>query len=270
MSEKIKIPIGLAAAICNSRVHQRAMAVYLKIKQLYDSGKIENYRSVLPALAMECCMSVRTLETRLADLALAKFIEYKNGTLHICKWEKIWTHFNIEFKNKRYWYYDASKFNHRLEYVLKALSVKEKKRHCKSTMLRKITKLPELAYELRLILGLSCKADINPSDIIAGQLREFRKGGFSEDESFFINLLNPDTNLSVRYLQKYWGYGKKSKSGPSYMKKVLLKLGLISVTKRESIPSEIRARKAVPGTVFYSRNEKKTKLQLCDDIGFSF
>jgi hypothetical protein len=260
----IKVPIGLASAIANHRGYTRVMATFCRLKALESSSRYTSWRKQLERMAEFCHVSTRTIETRIAELKLAGLVVIDGKDLVLVSWDKVWTKFNITFKTKKYWHYDNEKIPCKAEYLFQLLAIREVQRNMRFAYSLRLKDRPDYQYELKSILGVNNRP-INAQDHLAGVLKAFVYGGYTDQEVYMLSYLNPDDQVSTAYLQKFFGYAKASPSGPSYRKQKLAKLGLATIEKR-SFQSEIRARSANSGTTAYSRMTKKTFLRLCDRI----
>lgn len=266
MSQKIhiKVPIGLASAIANHRGYTRVMATFCRLKALESSSRFTSWRKQMDRMAEFCCFTTRTLETRIAEMKLAGLVISDGADLVLVGWDKVWTKFNIPFKTKLYWHYDNDKLNFKAEYLFHMLALREAQRKMRNAYSLRVKARPDYEYELKSILGVVHRP-ITAQDHLAGILQGFLSGCFAEEDMYMLHYMNPDDQVSVHYQRKLFGYGDKSLSGPSYRKKRMADMGIITVEKR-AVQSLVRSRTAIAGKVMYNRKTKQTFLRMCDRI----
>jgi hypothetical protein len=262
---RIKIPIGLASHYANHRAMIRILATFCRLKAYESSSSIAKWRSNMDELASFCHFSTRTLEGRISEMKTLGLAKVEDGNLSLISWEELWRITNIQVKHKRYWYYDNDKIDCRLEYFFQLLALKEKQKDMRNAYFTRVTNIPGYTTELKYILGVDQKQPITMQDHLVGVLKSFSLQCFSPEENYMLNAVNPDAQISCRKMQEIFGYAESSLSGPSYRKKILAKLGLITIEKR-TINSDSRARECISGTVNYSRKTLNTFLRLCDAI----
>lgn len=265
---KIKIPRGFAMQVAPLRKLQRTTAIYFTLKAVCSSGRIENYRKIIQDLADACYISKRCFETRLAELLDQGFATKENKALVL----KSFKQFNDEYglKNGVYHYLDPQKIKAPLKNYLKALYFKEKQRQCQHAHKLKLDKIPELKNELKQILGVSDRSPIFRQDILAGLLHRFKTGQSELQNIYALNFLNPYAQVSCAHIQNRFGYSEKSTSGPSYMKKRLKELGLITYRpiqiETNATKTKQWMREIVSGRTYWSRTKNKLILQLPDEV----
>lgn len=269
---KIKIPRGFAMQVAPFRDLQRTTAVYFTLKAVCSSGRIENYRQIIHELADACFISKRIFETRLKELFEKGFATIDKKALVL----KSFKEFNDEYglKNGVYHYLDPEKLKAPLKKYLQALFIKETQRKCQQAHKIKLDKIPELKNELKQILGVSDRSPIFRQDILVGLLHRFKTGQSELQNIYALNFLNPYTQVSCAHLQERFGYSEKSTSGPSYMKKKLKELGLITYRsvqiETEATKTKNWMREIVCGRTYWSRIKKRLILQLPDEILCTF
>ncbi len=262
---KIKIPRGLASAIANHRGYIRVFACFSQLKSLDSSSRFNAYRKNLSELAEACKISTRTLETRISEMKLAGLVKIEGSDLILSSWDFVFDKFDLDKTRKKFWYYDADKIKCKLDYIFQFLAIKEVQLKMMTTYRLKLRDDAGHEFALKNILGIDSKQSITAQEHLAGVIQSFVRGGYNEGEVTTLSHLNPDDQVSVNYLRKFFGYGENSLSGPSYRKKILAKLGVVSIEKR-SFESPHRARKMSCGTVNFNRKKNRTFLRLCDRI----
>lgn len=262
---KIKIPIGLASHYANHRGMIRVMAAFCRLKALESSSRVSNWRNRLGSISAFCKFSSRTLESRISEMETMGLLKKEKGDLMMISWDELWTLTNIQCKRRRYWHYDEDKIKCKLEYIFQLLAIKEKKKSMENAYRTRTKNIPGFLTEIKYILGVDYNQPITMQDHLVGLLDAFATGAYSSDQIYMLNAVLPDNNFSCRKMKEYFGYAESSDSGPSYRKKILAKLGLITVVKR-SVQSSIRSRSCIAGSVHYSRKNQKTFVRLCDDI----
>lgn len=265
---KIKIPIGLASHYANHRSMIRVMATFCRLKSLESSSRIPQWRSQMDDLAAACYFSTRTLESRISEMKLLGLLKMEEKDLVLISWEKLWELTQINTKHKRYWYYDDDKINCKLEYIFQLLAIKETQRSMEKAYSTRVKNIPGYTGEVKQILGVDHDRPISRQEHLAGLLDAFKTGEYNSDDIYMLNAVNPDNQISCHRMIKLFGYSENSLSGPSYRKRILAKLGLVSIQKR-SLESLVRTRKCIAGTVNYSRFRKTTFIRLCDEISLS-
>jgi hypothetical protein len=263
---KVKIPYGLATRYAASRPMTRAFATFCRLKALESSSRFTAWRKLSASMAEFCHISTRTLDTRIMEMKMVGLCKVDKGELILASWDDVWKRNQLDDTRKKYWNYENTKIPYKLEYLFQFLALKEAGKKMKSAYEHKVEKFPGLRNDLKSILGMHHTASITMQDHLAGILQAFKQPElFTEEEQLVLNLYNPDDQVSVRYMRKLYGYSEKSVSGPSYRKKILAKIGIVKIEKR-NLTSEGRLRKCVPGTVHYSRNSRTTFLRMCDRI----
>ena len=123
----LKVPVGMATAICKDKALLKPLMVYFSIKPLYYSGVLLNAKSRYCEIAEYIGISSSNLRSKLAWLKKHHIVWFdKKKNLHLCGLEKLCNfinqNLNTNLKNKKC---HEIRNEGRTEYRLRALAIHE-------------------------------------------------------------------------------------------------------------------------------------------------
>lgn len=279
MIKTVKIPQNIALKVCNNARLKKGLSIYMVLKALDENGQGGlHYNFFIQKASDILKVHERTIRNWLIHAIDNGIIKYTRrsdrnnyeGFYKLLSWIELSRKYECE--SNRFNYIKVSQINFKFEYVIDQLALKEKQEQCKKAALAKynyslvMDELKCVVQELGITTSLTDLKKCQHYDYLTAGLH------IHENQRFFINAANPDINLGYKKLSSIYGYN--SKGGMAYKKRVMVKYGLISVTKRQYLVEPDYAfrmktnsqRETKLGSTAYFRPVKTIALTLCDEI----
>lgn len=253
-----------------------SLFLYLKTKDENGSGTL-NYHSFIIKATEDLHVHEKTIRNWLKLAQEFGVIEQINkgkngydGNYRFLSWNDISSKF--ECFNNRFYYIKLQNINFKIEYILERFAIEEKQKECENACLNKYNYylvkegLNEVVSELGIKNNLTDLKNCQQYDFLTAGIK------LTESQRFFINIANPDINVGYKRFSEIFGY--KSRGGFAYMKRKLLKHGLIDIKPRQiqvleqfrELMTTKESRTTKLGCVNYFRPLKTLVLTLCDQI----
>lgn len=243
----------------------KALDTWLVLKAESIPSIISQWNDQKGRLLQICKCSESIFRTRLKLLKEMKLIKYDRHDIRLCSWDELGKALEIDVDKKEIIRYDIHN-KQRLQEWLIASEIKDNQQRQSYMIVKKLNKNPELKLKIihAMIAAGADRTRIKEPGYVLSWLNVLYKNDFyraSEIHDELI-LLRPDTNRGVRGIQNAWN--AKHHTTISYWKKVLVKAGIIDVSKLQ-IQSVDRSRNP-HCKVLWLKQVKQTLLCLCDQI----
>lgn len=237
----------------------KSFAFYLNLKSLTTSGIIKNITRPTPEMLKICNCSARTFATRVGDIILSGFALKNSKNLVLTSVNKLMEQYECFVTE---WSEVFIPEGMHLHNVLEAHLLKLQQRKQEKQFNRNITKVKEVYDYIQMNLPRSKNLR---ETILQEQIKIFKYGHNDEFYTTVITKYNADNQIKARTIRDL--FNLKSYKSVAYLKKRLVKKGLIEIEKRK-IESDIRGRKK-RCYVSYEQNSKTTTWHLCDKLSVS-
>lgn len=253
MTRVIKIPYGLASAICAEReisdkgyhVNRiiRAVDLFLSLKSI--SHYIHYYRTQLADLKEVCKVeSDATFYNRLwlaRDLGLLKIIDKKHIVL--ASYETLSNIAGYRHTNQFYNIpYERTNYAHTIQHVLKGLEFQENAQRQMYAISKRLAAHPEIeAAFIQYCRRENIQAEFSLSNHLAARVQAFASGTDSNlyDE---LQAFNGCVRRNIKTIARAHGY--RSWQAAAYMKSALFTRGIIDVTRNTAAKCHFNITKA--------------------------
>lgn len=252
-------------------------ATYFLLKAISTSGHIHHWIKQWEELSHYLQCNEGTFRTRLAELKRLKLLDIIPGhTIRLCSYQKAASVLGIEYNGTTSVTYNQDiKGSNIFSYIICADEIVNNQQAQLNALVKSIDKNPLLydCIEFQLIqrgcnpLRLRRDSNYFQKELLMLQLISFSEG------SPIMDLLlqrRADINRGVNRLAL--DYGFKSIRSVIYLKRRLIKLGIIEVEKIKVVSPE-RSRRYIPADgdrrkdgYMYLRSSKETMWQLCDQV----
>ncbi|MFA6924689.1 MAG: hypothetical protein WC223_10620 [Bacteroidales bacterium] len=262
---KVKVLKQIPTIIATNKPLIKAFETYFLLKYHYSNGIISNFSKNQKSVAEVCNISVRTLWTRLKILKENNLITVTGSNIKFSSWDFLCEKFNIR---KNFYYIKLNNSNNdgilKLEYLIRLKALQEAKKRMQYAFKAKVKQSSDVYNEFCCITGAE-NGKLSRRAVLNSAIECFKNPAmFTPDEQFFLlNCFNADDNMNCLTIARM--FNNNSASSGTYLKRILEKSGLIEIEKR-IIESIERCRKAIMGTVFYSRPTKQTILIMPDNL----
>jgi hypothetical protein len=266
-SNNIKIPVGLALQVLDSKTTRKALDTYFRLKSIADNGWIYNSVKQLTSLEKELKICYKTLKKRLEILSKMDLVVIQKTHITIASYKQL---------NKKYTTYGGHYLIKKellqaikLEDYLIALALKEKKEECSIAFYQKHTRYDSDKEIIKGVFNGKKPQSSYKKAVVKAHLTDYLTNGNKGDYSYIFNAARADVEIGYRKLSKMLGY--KGKGSLAYTKRKLQSAGIVNINKRvvsfkTSTHSTKLSRKTNLGTINYDPRSKKLKLQLPDEI----
>lgn len=258
----------------------KVWAAYFILKSETASGVIKNWVAQKDYLQFLLKCNENTLRARLKDLKDLGLVTMLPGySVQLAAYKTAAEVLEIDYQGTKPLKYDLTNSgNQHFQYVLRADEFNSNQEIQLEALHYKLNKNPSLAAQLHSAL---CQAGANGAKLLRNQsyyqqqLLKLQLTAFKEGSEIYTEVmsLRADINRGVRGITKSHGY--KSTRSAVYLKRRMIDLGVVTVTRTEVI-SKVRSRLYVPGAdgqkvdaYRWLPRKKETSLRLCDQLSFT-
>ncbi len=267
LSNNIKIPVGLATKILNSKTERKALETYFMLKGIAENGWILNTVKGLKRLEPELNICYKTIKTRLKSLEKLGLVEMHKTHINLASYKTLNKTYNI---HARYYLIKPELVKTvKLEDYFIALALKEKKQECSNAFYYKHLKANLDKEIIKGVFGGVKPRRSYKEAVTEAHLIDFIKYANNSDFSYIFKHARADVEIGYKKLSQMLGY--KGKGSLAYTKRKLQKQGIVTIHKRAlnvstSTHSTKFQRQTNLGTINYDSRKKELQLQLPDQI----
>lgn len=263
----VKIPVGLALKVLESKTTRKALDTYFRLKSIADNGWIFNSVKQLTLLEKDLQICYKTIKTRLQTLNKMGLIVIEKKHVTIASYKKL---------NQLYPTYEGHYLikkellqSVKLEDYLIALALKEKKEECSVAFYQKHTRYNSDKEIIKGVFNGKKPQSSYKKAVVKAHLQDYLLNANKGEHTYIFNAARADVEIGYRKLSKMLGY--KGKGSLAYTKRKLQQAGIVNINKRVvSFKTQTHttklSRKTNLGTINYDPRTKKLKLQMPDEI----
>lgn len=266
-NSNIKIPVGLALQIVDSKTKRKALDTYFRLKSIANNGWIFNSVKKLTLLEKDLKICYKTIKKRLKLLSEMGLVVIEKNHIIILSYKQL----NKKFKTYGGSYLIKKELLEaiKLEDYLIALALKEKKTECSVAFYQKHLKYGSDKEIIKGVFnGVKPQCSYKKA-VLKAHLIDFLTTANKGDYSYIFNAARADVEIGYKKISKMLGY--KGKGSLAYTKRKLQFAGIVNVNKRivffkTNTHSTKISRKTNLGTINYDSRNKKLQLQMPDEI----
>lgn len=263
----IKIPVGLAIKVLNSKTNRKALDTYFMLKSINNTGWFLKNVKALTKLEKDLKICYKTIKKRLDILSKMGLIEVHQKHIKLASYKQIQKKYNL-FNG--YYLIKANLLEKvKIEDYLIAIAIKEKKDECSKAFYYKHLRL---GLDNDIIKGVF-KGEKPKSSykkaVTKAHLNDYVTNANNSNLSYAFNCTRADIEVGYKKLSNMLGYS--GRGSLAYTKRKLQANGIIEVNKRvvavsTKTHSTKKNRTTVLGTLNYDVRTKKLNLQMPDEI----
>jgi hypothetical protein len=259
----------------------KTWSCWFLLKSLTSSGKIQRWRTQREFLFEWLQMNEKTFYARLKEMTQLQLITVdEEENIHLVSYDKAAQILEVPYIGLTNIEYNPEKYGGKqvFQYFLRAEEFRYQQQRQRSALLYYLDKNPLLKNDLHLLMvkygadgqQLQISGSYFQERLLLLQMRSFKEGS---DILQYILTHRADINRGVSRIKDNHNY--KSTQSVSYMKKRMLKLQVITITKKKVESSE-RSRLYIPDGdkkkdgYKYVRRTRQTVWFLTDQISFAY
>lgn len=264
----IKLPVGLASEVLNSKTSRKSLETYYMLKSIAPNGWVKNTVKDLTALEKSLKICYKTIKTRLKHLSKIGLVKINQTNIVIASTKKINALYSTG-SNGHYTIKGELLNKIKLEDYFIALAIKEKKEECSKAF---YAKQKRLALDKEIIKGVFYGEKPKGSykeAVTEAHLNDYVQNANTSSYSYAFDFARADVEIGYKKLSNMLGY--KGKGSLAYTKRKLQKAGVITIQKRKveistKTHSTKQKRKTSLGTINYDSRKKCLVLQMPDKL----
>jgi hypothetical protein len=258
----------------------KTWSAWFLLKALTTSGKIQKWRSQKTFLLHWLQMNERTFYRRLEEMQQLDLVTVENENIQLASYEKAAGILEIAYTTLTHIQYnpDEQKGKQIFRYFITAEEFRFQQQRQLNALIYHLDKNPLLKNDLHFLMvkygadgqQLQKSASYYQERLLKLQMQMFKEGS---DILSYVLTHRADINRGVNRIKDNHNY--KSTQSACYLKKVMAKLNIISITKKK-VESANRARIYIPDGdkkrdgYKYCKRTKQTVWFLTDQISFAY